>query len=330
MLLTILLALSAGAHAISPWCGVPCPLGYARAEPNAAGQCACALAAGHEVTPFGVFPSECVRRVANGSHVRTRAADGVVEARAPDDRVETYPPKARCLEHYNKTGLAYGRDAQRAQQARERAAAGVSDGWNTFVGYYTDAADESRHADRFEGVYTIPDDPPAGAAGQTLFYFLGVQNNHDTAGLTILQPVLTWENGHDGWNMASWNCCPAGEATTSDFLLGLEAGGVARGYYAVDEDKRTATVVSEYGGKSATLTIEREERAFDWLNVALEVYGVDDCDEFAGSPMTIDTLAAVDETGASIEPEWEKTVTHACGGLLSATADSWTVDHLLR
>ena len=94
--------------------------------------------------------------------------------------------------------------------------------------------------------------------------------------------MLTWENGHAGWNMASWNCCPAGEPTTSDFLLGLEAGGVARGYYEVDEDKRTATVVSEYGGKSATLTIEREERAFDWLNVALEVYGVDDCDEFAG------------------------------------------------
>ena len=38
------------------------------------GRCACALSAGHEITPFGVFPSECVRRVANGSHVRTRPA----------------------------------------------------------------------------------------------------------------------------------------------------------------------------------------------------------------------------------------------------------------
>ena len=329
MQLTVLLALVAGARATS-YCGVPCPLGYTRAEPDDSGRCACALSAGHEITPFGVFPSECVRRVANGSHVRTRPADGVVEARAPDGRVATYAPKARCLEHYNRTRLALGRDAQRAAQARERAAAGVADGWNTYVGYYTDASDAGRRADRFEGAYAVPRDPPAGAAGQTLFYFLGVQNNHDSAGLTILQPVLTWENGHAGWNMASWNCCPAGEPTTSDFLLGLEAGGVARGYYEVDEDKRTATVVSAYGGDSVSLTVERETRAFDWLNVALEVYGVDGCDELAGSAMTIDALAAVDETGASIEPEWDETVARACGGRLSAAADSWTVDHLLR
>ena len=92
----------------------------------------------------------------------------------------------------------------------------------------------------------------------------------------------------------------------------------------------TATVVSAYGGDSVSLTVERETRAFDWLNVALEVYGVDGCDELAGSAMTIDALAAVDETGASIEPEWDETVARACGGRLSAAADSWTVDHLLR
>ena len=32
----------------------------------------------------------------------------------------------------------------------------------------------------------------------------------------------------------------------------------------------------------------------------------------------------------TLEPEWDETVARACGGRLSAAADSWTVDHLLR
>ena len=70
-----------------------------------------------------------------------------------------------------------------------------------------------------------------------------------------------------------------------------------------------------------------ETRAFNWINVALEVYSVDDCDEFAGSPMTISELVATDQDGATIVPEWTESLSRICGGALTVTGDSWTVSH---
>ena len=76
---------------------------------------------------------------------------------------------------------------------------------------------------------------------------------------------------------------------------------IRKGKYPVDSLLPTeAELTAKYGVAKERYNFgfepkrERETRAFDWLNVALEVYGVDGCDELAGSAMTIDALAAVD------------------------------------
>ncbi|KAJ8610702.1 hypothetical protein CTAYLR_005661 [Chrysophaeum taylorii] len=266
-----------------------------------------------ELTPFGYFPKDCIRRVPEGSYVRQRT-DGAVEV-VRGDEVEVQHPKPHCVEHANKT---------------LGARSVVRDGWLDYVEHYTPT---DTYLGFFEGTYTIPDSPPAGMDGQTLFYFIGTENlgaekGRDFLSTTILQPVLTWGNGHRDWNMASWNCCPAGEPTTSDFLTGLEAGTTAYGNITVDYDSDSATVVSSYSGKDVTLTITGELRTFNWMDVTLEVYTVDSCADFAASDATIDKMSSKDQDGKALVPVWkDATGSTSCSGSQTYTTTSWTDHH---
>lgn len=253
------------------------------------------------VTPFGRFPADCVRHVPSGARLR-ELDDGSVEVRVGED-TQTFAAKPHCVEHVKSLTQ-------------------VRDGWLDYVDEYTTPLTVGF----FNGTYTVPEEPPSGMDGQTLFYFIGTENMKDSESITILQPVLTWANGHDKWNMASWNCCPAGEATTSDFLLDLEPGTTAYGYINITETE--ATIVSEYAGKSVNLVIEGEMRVFDWLDVTLEVYGVDGCDDFAASDATISAMTIQDSTGAAFVPDWEDaTGSTDCEGSQTFSADTWTVSH---
>lgn len=128
--------------------------------------------------------------------------------------------------------------------------------------------------------------------------------------------------------MASWNCCPAGEPTTSDSLLQMQAGDTAYGSISVDYDNQVATVVSSYRGQNVTLTVTGELRDFNWLDVTLEVYTVSTCSDFAGSDMVITNMSAKTQSGAPLIPEWvDATGETACNGKQTNTATSWSVHH---
>jgi len=162
---------------------------------------------------------------------------------------------------------------------------------------------------------------------QVLFYFIGTENFQKSVGVSILQPVLTWGNGHTGWNMASWNCCPQGQTWTSGFLLNLKAGGTVNG--VIDQSGANWKITSTYNGQSVTLTIAANSRDFNWVDVTLETYSVTECTEFAAGPITFSDMKLTLQGGTVNSPVWVpwKEPTE-CGGSLKVVSPSEiTIDH---
>mmetsp|Transcript_6291 Transcript_6291/g.8827 ORF Transcript_6291/g.8827 Transcript_6291/m.8827 type:complete len:316 (+) Transcript_6291:35-982(+) len=273
------------------------------------------------LTPFGTWPEECIRKVARGHMVRiqkegalevVRKADGVVVERSEE-------ANQSCIQHARKML------ENRRQKKQEK----VADGWLDYVEYYTTDETSKTLAGFFEGTYTVPEDPPSGNNGQTLFYFIGTENlDADGESVTILQPVLTWENGNKGWNMASWNCCPRGETTVSDSILHLEAGDTVYGNISIDYTNEIATVFSQYEDDAVDLSISGELREFDWLDVTQEVYSVSSCSDFAASDTIIKSMSIKDQDGNDLIPDWDDaTGKTACDGSQTFTTTDWSVHH---
>lgn len=82
-----------------------------------------ALSDDTEITPFGIFPSQCVRHVPSGARLHERS-DGAVEVHVHGQEVQIQQPKQICLEHARKT------------LTKERSSS-VPDGWLDYIEYYT-------------------------------------------------------------------------------------------------------------------------------------------------------------------------------------------------
>lgn len=262
-----------------------------------------------ELTPFGYMPAECVNRAAPGTRIK---------AKTPHEENPV------CLEFLADT-LLPARQAKQQRKRNEGNTTIISDGWLDYISMYTSYTG-TVEVGYFEGTYTIPEDPVSDD-GQVLFYFIGTENyvNSDTTGLVILQPVLTWGNGHRGWNMASWNCCPSGESYTSDFITDMTAGTTAYGNISIDGG--VSTIVSTYEGQAVTLAVDQADREFNWMDVTLEEYDVSDCSQFSG-PQTIYDMSAYSTTGEVISPSWtDSTGSTGCGGYQTFDEKSWTVTH---
>jgi len=280
-----------------------------------------------ELTPFGWYPVSCVRRLGRGQRLVHRLADKIDVMDEFGEVLSSSESKAHCLAHSAKMA------ASRHQTSEN--------GWLDYVEFYP-----PRSAAYFAGVYEVPKNPPL-SEDQVLFYFIGMENMKDTSGMgvTILQPVLTWGNGQEGWTFAAWNCCPVGEATTSNYITGLKAGDLIYGNVTVDYAAETATVgarllnaSSSNGGdsseaalsfdKEVSLTVQGELRTFDWLDITHEVYSVASCDEFAKTDVIISDLDARDERGDSFVPDWnDATGNTDCDGKQTITDNSWTLHH---
>jgi len=275
---------------------------------------------GMQITPFGKWPADCIRSHENGAIIR--AVDEGVEVTSTDGTIRTFAKKPHCVEHAAKFAMA-----QRAMRAGKMAAknssasiAGFADGWKQHVGDTV-----QQHVGYFEGSYTIPQPPPSGGNGQLLYYFLGVQDNGG-GDLTILQPVLEYgrgETGEYGWAMASWNCCPQGEVHNAPAIFGLQPGTTAQGSFKID-DNGNGVVQSSYNGQQSTLQVSHPGD-YNWLNVALEVYSVQSCGDYAGSDASVTGLTAQDTSGNGIDINWGPGGDADCGGTQNYDSTSWTV-----
>jgi len=194
------------------------------------------------------------------------------------------------------------------------------DGWLDYAGFYP-----TSEVVMFTGTYSVPPNPVTDGS-QVLFYFIGTENLGQTD-LSILQPVLTWGNGYNGWNMASWNCCPQGQTIESNSIDGIKAGSSVSGIIDFTSPDNW-TVTSNYNNKKVVLTVPSAQRDFNWCDVTLETYTVTACGNFPKGPCVFSDMTLTDTYG-SVTPSWQAdTGPTECGGKLTINSPSEiTISH---
>jgi hypothetical protein len=197
-------------------------------------------------------------------------------------------------------------------------------------------------------MYTVPDTPPAGDKGQTLFWFIGAENTDGLPrhggfsgpnGRTILQPVLTYGpstncggKSKNGWCFSNWNCCPAGVTTHSPYDYDYKPGDKIYAYFNLARPG-----VYEIGSKNMRTgyqngPLEADSPGawlFNWADATLEVYDTNDCDEFAKGTMTFGELKLWDTEMKPIPSKnWLLTSERPCGGTVKQVdQETITVEH---
>jgi len=272
---------------------------------------------GMVVTPYGIRLSQCVLEVPNGAHlyqtdeanklrVALEGADGVVL----EERFHVVPPECSTDGFVDKYKRQI-RERKLGRASRNITRVTGGDGWLDNAAYYS----PSDSYGSFTSTYTVPGDPSQNT-GQVLFFFIGFQNNDD-GNLNILQPVLTWGNGLNGWSVASWDCCPSNITVQSPSLQGFGAGDQIKGIIQRDSsDQWTVDSIVGPTGQHATLYPQPGPWQYDWADVTQEVYSVTNCDQFAKGQVVFDALTLTDGyTGAGITAQWGATGATDCNGL---------------
>jgi len=265
-------------------------------------------------TPFGLRPKQCVHR-AVGENVLIQPIPGAV-------RLIDHTTGAILHEHPTLPECVEWEEKMKAQRRAAYEANILQDGWLDNAGYYTPGFVGS-----FVGNYQVPQNPAAGNAGQILYYFIGAVNYQSNMSDTILQPVLTWGSGYPAWSIASWNCCPSGQAHESTPMQGFGSGATLTGKI-INNGRGQWTVVSTYGTSSTTLTVPNNGRTFDWIDATLETCSVQSCDQFADGPMIFSNMAVTLAAGGQVTPEWMPSSPTECNGQLTVDDPSRiTIQH---
>ena len=67
----------------------------------------------------------------------------------------------------------------------------------------------------------------------------------------------------------------------------------------------TWTVTGSWNGQETTLSVNTGTEFFNWPNATLEVYNIDNCNQFAAGPMTISAMEMLDTNGGPIDMTWQ-------------------------
>jgi len=218
------------------------------------------------------------------------------------------------------------------------------DGWVDYVGFWP-----KQDVIGFNATYTVPANPVSTSTDQVLFYFIGIENIEESESqvetatvapdeslestITILQPVLTYGNTEEGWSMASWNCCPTGQTWMSSSITNLQANDTLAAEITVGTQYSTVTssLLDSTDGtvkETYSLSVDTEDRSFDWMDVTLEVYQLDECDEFAGSAMHITDMVSTGSNGKEIMMDWiDNSGDTSCSGFQKFDDHSWMSSH---
>eukprot|EP01087_Luapelamoeba_hula_P004038 TRINITY_DN139_c0_g1_i2.p1 TRINITY_DN139_c0_g1~~TRINITY_DN139_c0_g1_i2.p1 ORF type:complete len:309 (+),score=38.72 TRINITY_DN139_c0_g1_i2:74-1000(+) len=256
-------------------------------------------------TPFGWRPKQCVHRnVGNDVTIRRAVdADGVervVEVVDKDGNIQSLPILPECVAWDQKMQI------ERAARRNNGTVNQLGDGWLDNAGYYPPGL-----VGNFDGDYVVPRSPGT-EANQILFWFIGTENFKGGSGVTILQPVLQWNNGIRGWSFASWNCCPGGQTHEATPFTGFGSGATI--YGGIDQSGSNWQVLSAWNNQRSTLNVPDAGRDFDWIDATLETYGVQNCGEFASGNMQFYNLRLKLSNGAGNTPSWKTTGPTECNG----------------
>lgn len=275
------------------------------------------------VTPSGYMHPSCVLTVREDEVAR---ADGDIQ-RADGSVLESSPCR---YPRYDVAGRQVPHAGARAN--------GESDGninadaVPAFNGWVESANDASNGPlNWISANWTVPP-APLEDVGQTLFYFPGIQPIEQLSEqYTILQPVLRWYSGV--WTIESWNCCvegnanmgPAAVVSSGDTLYGYvqgdgcDARGVCSNWFVHTGDWTN--------GAHSWLRTSAYGNVMGWaFGGVLEVYGVDDCEQYPPSgSITFSNIQTRSTSYQQVYPTWNVGVTSEppqCGYGVSAPSSS--------
>jgi len=150
---------------------------------------------------------------------------------------------------------------------------------------------------------------PKSGDGQILYYFIGLENLGYGA-VNILQPVLAWE---EGWNLASWACCPRNISTTSHTISGLEEGQIVKA--SIERiGASTWKIDSTVNGETTTLQPRVGSYTYNWADVTLEIYSISSCDQYSDGKVHFTDMKLTGDRGESVTPEWTQPGGSECNG----------------
>ena len=226
------------------------------------------------ITPFGYFHPSCIQHLAEGDEVRRdEALIRHTNGTATNIQACAYP-------HYKADGVKVVGDDPPVEQPN------ISHSW-----IVSESVTDTTSYGFLTAEWTVPP-APASNDGQTIFYFPGLEQSSKV--VTILQPVLGWNNDFRPsavWSIASWNCCVTGtvqEATPQH----ANPGDTILGYmYATCSTLvvkcATWNIITQdlqSGNFSQLTNTSNFNQAFNWaFGGVLEVYGVKQCSDYPHS-----------------------------------------------
>lgn len=266
-------------------------------------------------TPFGVIPSKC--HVQHPPGTTLKVVNNTVHATHSDGTIVIHESSPDCLKHVKSL-----RKAPHAPGAESI----ISNGWFNYASWYTPS---SQNVGEFTATYTLPNFP-SNPGSQNIYYFIGVQDNNQSNPLTILQPVIGYNQiGGTGWTLSSWNCCPNGQVHQGNVVSGMGPGEtILASIKQTSQSPSTYTITGTWQGQNANLTVEVGQEFFNWPNVTLEAYNINSCNQFMNGPFTFSALSLKDTNGNPLNPTWAlsppggKT---ACNGQLTVSGSTITI-----
>jgi len=271
----------------------------------------------YQLTPFGYWHSECVHSVPAASHIENFDGYFTINGRK----------QSRCRAVHNSSFIAERISAFTGSDGLKTGA----DGWQVEV--------EQNMGDvtSFVGNWMVPGLPQRNS-GQILYTFPGLQNvgmGRGTPGseqgqrpltVDIIQPVLQY--GGDGggyWAISSWYVTASGDAIQSP-LVRVDPGDLIYGaMQKVGVDSWFINSVDTENGRNTSITVRRSNLAEQpYAFVVLEVYNVQNCDEYPPSGSIPYTNLAVEVNRVNSSIGWRSGGQNypICNASISVISDS--------
>jgi len=272
------------------------------------------------LTPFGERPEECVLEVPSGATVTPNGKELLIRIPATetsDEVLTSYMSPDICSEDISSI---HKKRILREFKPEE------TNGWLDYVGWYPPSGENNLKT--FTSTYVVPNDPTNNNGNQVLFYFIGMQDNDSPSALNIIQPVLTWGNGYNQWYVKSWACCPSNITVSSPPIFGLVGGSTLQGVIS-RESASTWKIDSIFNGQHTTLNAQVGDYIYNWADITLEVYYVNNCVDFAKGKAYFNALAMTDAQGQSLNPSWQNDSGNTlCGGVIGPNGpNSYYIEH---
>jgi hypothetical protein len=251
------------------------------------------------ITPFGIFPPECIHGLPNHSIYFSSNRTAIF----PNGTRVTFLSLPECAKGQSAGSLP------------------STNGWVEDANW-----NDANQITRFTGQWRVPSAPSYYPLinPQTIFLFIGIEPSN---GAEIIQPVLQYGRSSAGggnyWSATSWFCC---NPTVYNSLILPSSGDYMNGTITYQGGGGWNVNIVDVTSSSSSGVTYSSSLTYTAAYVTLEVYNVSQCNEYpASSPATFAPMYLKDSTG-SRTPNWNTAinVNDGCGEGVSVLS-AWAV-----